>query len=70
VLIALCAEVFIATTLILGWHVRFAAWLAALYLLAAAAALVKVSKKWLWQHGGCEYALLWSLCCLAVGALA
>ncbi len=68
--IAMCLEIFMATALVLGWHVRPVAWMAGLYLLIATAALIKVTKKWLWQNGGCEYALFWALCCLAVGALA
>jgi putative oxidoreductase len=67
--IGICAEVTMATFLICGWYVRPVAWIAALYLLIAVGAVVKVSKKWLWHLGGCEYPLFWALSCIVVGAL-
>jgi len=44
----------------------FAAAIACLHMLVAAAAVYKVTGKWLWNIGGCEYCLFWAICCLIV----
>lgn len=64
---AMAIECVLAACLISGFFVRPAAWLACLHLAIAAAAVVKVEKKWLWHIGGCEYPVFWSLCCAIVG---
>ena len=45
----------------------YAAYLACLYLLIAAAANFSVSRKWLWHIGGSEWPVFWALCCAVVG---
>lgn len=44
------------------------AWLGAIYLLCACAALLKVGGQylWLWNRGGIEYPAFWALACLVV----
>lgn len=66
---AMGIEVVLAAMLILGFYVQAAAWFSAVYLLVAAAATLKVTKKWLWHIGGCEYPLFWALCCGVLGAM-
>jgi hypothetical protein len=49
--------------------VHIAAWASCVYLLIASAAVLKVTKKWLWHFGGCEYPLFWALCCAVLAEL-
>lgn len=67
---AMFVEAVLAILLILGLYVKPAAWFACVYLLVAAAAVIKVEKKWLWHIGGCEYTVFWALCCAIVAASA
>jgi uncharacterized membrane protein YphA (DoxX/SURF4 family) len=64
---AMIIEVILATLLIFGCCVRPAALLACIYLLIAAGAVFKVSKKWLWHIGGGEFPVFWAICCGIVG---
>ena len=64
---AMGLEVVLATTLVLGVVTQFAAYLASVYLLIAAAANFKVSRKWLWHIGGSEWPVFWAICCAIVG---
>lgn len=66
---AMILEIVVGLCLLAGLLTRPVAWIGCLYLLVAAAAVVKVERKWLWHLGGCEYPLFWGLCC-AVVALA
>lgn len=45
-----------------------AAWLGAVYLLVACAALIKVGSqhRWLWNLGGIEYPVFWAAACVVV----
>lgn len=65
---AMVIEVVLATLMLTGFYVHEAAWVACVYLLIAAAAVIKVEKKWLWHIGGCEFPVFWSICCAIVGA--
>jgi len=65
---AMIIEVILAILLIFGFFVHIAAWAACAYLLIAAAAVVKVAKKWLWHIGGCEFPLFWAICCGVLAA--
>ena len=56
----------LAIALLLGVMTQFAAGLASVYLLIAAAANYKVSRKWLWHIGGSEWSVFWAICCAIV----
>jgi len=64
---ALAIEIVLAACLILGLAMTYAAYLACLYLLVAAATNFDVSRKWLWHIGGSEWPVFWALCCAIVG---
>lgn len=66
---AMIIEIVLAILLIFGLYVQVVAWVACGYLLIAAAAVVKVNRKWLWHIGGCEFPLFWGLCCAILAAL-
>jgi putative oxidoreductase len=59
-------EVLAALSLILGIYATLFAWLTAAFLAVASASVYKLSKKWLWNTGGCEYPLFWALACVVV----
>lgn len=59
-------EVLLTIGLIFGIFTTLAAAIACLHLLVAAAGVYKVTGKWLWNIGGCEYCLFWALACLVV----
>jgi putative oxidoreductase len=65
---AVVLELVLATLLIAGWYLRPVAWVAAIYLFIAAAAVIRVERKWLWHISGCEYPIFWGLCCGIVAA--
>jgi putative oxidoreductase len=65
---AMGLEVVLAGCLLSGFFIRPAAWVACVYLLVAACAVLKVSKKWLWHIGGCEFPVFWAICCGVVAA--
>jgi len=64
---AMAIEVVLATCLVLGILTAYAACLAAIYLLIAAAANFRLSRKWLWHIGGSEWPVFWALSCAVVG---
>ena len=64
---AMVLEIVLAACLVLGILTIYAAYLACLYLLIAAAANFSVSRKWLWHIGGSEWPVFWALCCAVVG---
>ena len=64
---AMAIEIVLAVCLVLGILTVYAAYLACLYLLIAAAVNFGVSRKWLWHIGGSEWPVFWALCCAVVG---
>jgi putative oxidoreductase len=64
---AMITEVIVAIMLMAGVFVQIAAWIACLYLLIAALAVLRVSGKWLWHLGGCEYPFFFATCAAIVG---
>lgn len=64
---AACAiEIVIAIGLIFGIYTAYAGALGFVHLLVAAAAVWKVTGKWLWNIGGAEYCVFWAIACLVV----
>ena len=65
------AELAVAICLILGFFVRQAALVGAVILGVAAASVIKVGGAgvWLWNFGGVEYLIFWTLLCLFVAML-
>lgn len=60
-------ETVLAVCLVLGVYTPYAAALAAIHLLIAAAAVLRVSGgKWLWNIGGAEYPVFWAIACVVV----
>ncbi len=57
----------VAVCLILGFWIKLAAFIAALFMVTAGISVLKVSKgRWLWNIGGCELHFFWAGCCLLV----
>ena len=59
-------ETVLAIGLFFGIYTTIAGVVAAVHLAIAAAAVYRVTGKWLWNIGGCEYCLFWAICCLVV----
>ena len=60
-------ETVLAIGLIFGIYTSPVAWVAAIHLGVAAAAVYRVTGgKWLWNIGGYEYCLFWAICCVVV----
>jgi len=59
-------EIVLAIGLIFAILPFYAGAIACIHLLVAAAAVYKVTGKWLWNIGGFEYCLFWAICCLIV----
>jgi putative oxidoreductase len=65
--IACVIEIVLAVTLILAIYPVWFGLLGAIHLTLAAVAVHRVSDgKWLWNIGGCEFALFWAICCVVV----
>jgi putative oxidoreductase len=65
--LACAVEIVLAIGLIFGVYTSYVAWVAAIHLGVAAAAVYRVTGgKWLWNIGGCEYCLFWAICCVVV----
>jgi putative oxidoreductase len=64
--IACVIEIVLAIGLILGIFTVWIGILAAIHLLVATIAVYRVTGKWLWNIGGCEYPLFWAICCVVV----
>jgi putative oxidoreductase len=65
--VACAVETVLAIGLIFGIYTTFVAWIAAIHLGVAGAAVYRVTKgKWLWNIGGYEYCLFWAICCVVV----
>ena len=53
--------------LVFAIYTRYVAALVAVFMLVAAWACWRVSNgKWIWNFGGLEYPLFWSICCVVV----
>jgi len=64
---AFAIEILASIGLVFNIYTRFAALLAGIFLAVAAFASWRVSKgKWMWNFGGAEYPLFWSICCFIV----
>ena len=59
-------EIVLAIGLIAGFYPVVFGAVAALHLLVATIAVYRVTGKWLWNVGGCEYPLFWAICCAGV----
>ena len=60
-------ETILAAMLIFGIYTKLGGAIGAIHLMVAAAGVYRVSGgKWLWNIGGYEYCLFWSICCAVV----
>jgi putative oxidoreductase len=59
-------EIVLAIGLILAVYPACAGLIAAIHLAVATVAVYRVTGKWLWNIGGCEFPLFWAICCIAV----
>lgn len=65
--IAFAIETVLAICLIFGIATSYVAWVAAIHMGVASAAVYRVTGgKWLWNIGGYEYCLFWAICCVVV----
>ncbi len=65
--IAGAIESVLAIGLIFGIYTAYAAALAAVHLAVASVAVYRVTGgKWLWNIGGTEYCVFWTICCIVV----
>lgn len=65
--VACAVELVIAIALVFAIYTKYAAWIAALHLVVAGVATLKVTGgKWLWNIGGAEYCFFWAIACAAV----
>ena len=65
--VGLLVEVLASASLIFGLFSPYAAVTAAIFMLVAGCAVLKVSKgQWLWNLGGCEYHVFWACVCVIV----
>jgi putative oxidoreductase len=66
---AFAVEIVTSIGLIFDIQAGYAAIIAGVFLLVASYASWRVSKgKWMWNFGGAEYPLFWSICCFIVAA--
>jgi putative oxidoreductase len=59
-------EIGLAIGLIMGIYPTYVGAVAAIHLAVATIAVYRVTGKWLWNIGGCEYPLFWAICCVTV----
>ncbi len=59
-------EIVLAAGLILAIYPFYVALVAAVHLTVAAVAVYRVTGKWLWNIGGCEFPLFWAICCIVL----
>ena len=65
--LACAIEAAVALSLLSNVLVRYFSILGAIHLLVAGAAVYVVNgRKWLWNIGGFEYCVFWSICCVVV----
>lgn len=67
----LLLEIFIPIALVFGilfpYALPYAAGIAAIFMLTAAAMVFKISGgRWVWNLGGCEFHVFWGVCCIIV----
>jgi uncharacterized membrane protein YphA (DoxX/SURF4 family) len=67
--VAMFCELVLTALLLANFRIYVVGWLACAYLAFAAAAVLKVSKRWLWHIGGCEFPLFWAICCGVLAAM-
>jgi len=65
--VALTLDLLLGVGLITRQLPKYLPWIAMVYLLVCAAAVIRVERKWLWHIGGCEYPVFWAICCGLVG---
>ncbi|UZE50680.1 DoxX family protein [Rhodopseudomonas sp. P2A-2r] len=64
---SLLVEITVTVCMTFGIFMTFAGWISAIFMLTAAASVLKVSGgEWSWNLGGCEYHVFWALCSLVV----
>lgn len=65
---AALVEALVGIGLVFAVATSAAAWLGAIYLLCACAALLKVGSqhRWLWNFGGAEYPTFWAVVCIVI----
>jgi putative oxidoreductase len=63
---ACVVESVLAILLILNIYPRYVALIAFVHLAIAGIAVYRVTDKWLWNIGGCEYCFFWAISCLVV----
>lgn len=64
---AIFVEMTVSAGLLLDVYARICAAVGALFLLAAAIVILRVSGgAWRWNQGGAEYCIFWAACCAAV----
>ena len=67
VYVSLIVEVTVTLCMTFGVFMGFAGLVSGIFMLTAAASVLKVSHgKWSWNLGGCEYHVFWALCSLIV----
>lgn len=67
VYLALVIEILATVGLVFDVLLPYAAALAAVFMLGAAAAVLKVSGgRWVWNLGGCEFHVFWATCCIII----
>ena len=59
-------ETVLCIALFFGIYTEYAAFIAFLHLMVAAAATYKLTKSWIWVIGGVEFCVFWAICCLVV----
>jgi uncharacterized membrane protein YphA (DoxX/SURF4 family) len=59
-------EAVLAVALIIGIYPVYAGAIAAIHLAVAGVAVYRVTGKWLWNIGGCEFCFFWAICCVVV----
>jgi putative oxidoreductase len=64
--VACVIEIGLAAGLILAVYPFYVGLIAAIHLIVAAVAVYRVTGKWLWNIGGCEFPLFWAICCVVV----
>jgi putative oxidoreductase len=65
--LALVVQTLVLLGLVLGIYVFYAAWLGGIFMISAGLAAFKVSGgRWVWNLGGCEFHILWGVCCIIV----
>jgi len=64
--LACVIEIVLTIGLLFGIYTFYVAIVAAIHLTVAAIAVYRVTDKWLWNIGGCEFCVFWAICCIVV----